>query len=198
MNTDQPNTINRREALRYTALMLGGSVIGANAFLTGCASKNDGTTLLSEADLVLLDEIGETILPESSRSPGAKAAQIGAFMQTMIIDCYSEGEQKIFMAGIEDVRRESKGRYRQDFLTLTSAERFELLSDFDKVSRENKEKEQPHFFKMMKQLTILGYFTSEIGVTQAMRYDPAPGSYDGCVQYRDGDKAWYGPLCSIG
>lgn len=198
MNTDQSNTINRRDALRYTALMLGGSVIGADAFLTGCASKNDGKTFLSEDDLLLLDEIGETILPESSRSPGAKAAQIGAFMKAMIVDCYSESEQKIFMSGIEEVRREAKERYHQDFLTLTSAERFELLSDYDKAAREHKDKEQPHFFKMMKQLTILGYFTSEVGVTQAMRYDPAPGSYDGCVKYRDGDKAWFGPLCSIG
>lgn len=198
MNTDQSNTINRRDALRYTAVMLGGSVIGADAFLTGCASKNEGSTIFSEGDLMLLDEIGETILPESSRSPGAKAAQIGAFMKTMIVDCYSESEQKIFISGIEEVRREAKERYHQDFLTLASAERFEILSEFDKVSRERNDKEQPHFFKLMKQLTILGYFTSEIGVTQAMRYDPAPGSYDGCVKYTDGDKAWYGPLSSIG
>jgi len=198
MNTDQPNTINRREALRYTALMLGGSVIGADVFLTGCASKNDGTTLFSRDDLLLLDEIGETILPESSQSPGAKAAQIGAFMKTMVIDCYGESEQKIFVSGIEEVRRVSKERYRQNFLNLTSGEQFELLSGFDKVSREQNDKEPPHFFKMMKQLTLLGYFTSEVGVTLAMRYDPAPGSYNGCVKYRDGDKAWFGPLCSIG
>ena len=46
------------------------------------------------------------------------------------------------------------------------------------------------FWKMAKELTVFGYFTSEIGCTQALRYEPVPGRYDGNFPYKKGDKAW--------
>lgn len=49
-----------------------------------------------------------------------------------------------------------------------------------------------HYFKMMKELALLGYFTSEIGCTQAQRYVESPGRYDPCVPYAAGDKSWAG------
>jgi hypothetical protein len=50
----------------------------------------------------------------------------------------------------------------------------------------------PHYFRMMKELALLGYFTSEIGCTQALRYAETPGRYDPCAPYKPGDKAWAG------
>jgi hypothetical protein len=47
-----------------------------------------------------------------------------------------------------------------------------------------------HYFRMMKELTLLGYFTSEVGATKALRYIETPGHYDGCMPYKKGDKAW--------
>ena len=47
-----------------------------------------------------------------------------------------------------------------------------------------------HYFRMMKELTLLGYFTSEIGVTQALRYIEAPGRFDPCVPYTPGERIW--------
>jgi len=47
-----------------------------------------------------------------------------------------------------------------------------------------------HYFTMMKQLTLFGYFTSKPGATQALRYVAVPGHYDGCMPYKKGDKAW--------
>ncbi|MFM8449969.1 MAG: gluconate 2-dehydrogenase subunit 3 family protein, partial [Haliscomenobacter sp.] len=49
----------------------------------------------------------------------------------------------------------------------------------------------PHFFRDLKSLTRWGYFTSEAGVTKALRYNPIPGSYKGCVPYEPGEIAWY-------
>jgi hypothetical protein len=49
-----------------------------------------------------------------------------------------------------------------------------------------------HYFRMMKELALLGYFTSEIGCTQAQRYAETPGRYDPCAPYTPGDKAWAG------
>jgi hypothetical protein len=47
-----------------------------------------------------------------------------------------------------------------------------------------------HYFRMMKELALLGYFTSEIGYTQAMRYVETPGRFDPCVPYAPGEQAW--------
>jgi len=47
-----------------------------------------------------------------------------------------------------------------------------------------------HYFTMMKQLTLLGYFTSKPGATEALRYVPVPGRYEGCIPYTKGEKAW--------
>ena len=48
------------------------------------------------------------------------------------------------------------------------------------------------YFRMMKELALLGYFTSEIGMTQAQRYTESPGRYDPCVPYTPGEKTWAG------
>ena len=50
-----------------------------------------------------------------------------------------------------------------------------------------------HYFRMMKELAMLGYFTSEIGCKQAMRYVESPGRFDPCVPYQPGEKSWAGP-----
>ena len=47
-----------------------------------------------------------------------------------------------------------------------------------------------HYFKMIKQLTISGYFTSEIGSTKALRHVAVPGRYEACVDYKKGDHLW--------
>ena len=182
--------MDRRQALKLTSIALGGSVIGAELFLTGCKSNTVDDVLFSEEVLALLDEIGETILPETAQSPGAKAAKIGLFMKEMVTDCYSEKEQPIFMKGIHEINNASIDKYSREFLELRSQERLKLLLQFDEEAQNSNEDEAPHFFTMMKQLTLLGYFTSESGATQALRYNPTPGKFIGCIPYKKGDKAW--------
>src|SRR5262249_37765216 len=50
----------------------------------------------------------------------------------------------------------------------------------------------PHYFRMMKELTLLGFFTSEVGMTKALRYVESPGRFDPCLPYKPGEKAWAG------
>lgn len=54
----------------------------------------------------------------------------------------------------------------------------------------DKSKDAPQFFAIARDLTLLGYFTSEIGATKAMAYVDIPGRYDGCVDLKPGQKAW--------
>jgi Gluconate 2-dehydrogenase subunit 3 len=188
----------RRDAIKYTASILGISILGAETFLAGCANAGEKASFFSAKEIRLLDEIGETILPETDRSPGAKAAQVGAFISSYVSDCYNTEEQDIFKSGLQKIQQIAQEKYSRGFPNISPADRLTLLSELDKTAKVRGDAPPMHYFAMMKQLTILGYFSSKPGVTQAMRYNPVPGGYDGCVEYKEGDRAWYGALSSIG
>jgi hypothetical protein len=190
--------MNRRDALSRVALILGGTVVGANVFLEGCkpADKKATSTSLTEFspdDVAYLDEIAETIIPATD-TPGAKAAKVGAFMTVMVKDCYEEKDQKTFRDGMDKINNASEKKYDKAFMSITPQQRHELLVGIDNEQKEygkNKKKDDPdHYFRLMKELTLLGYFTSEPGCTQALRYVETPGKYEGCIPYKKGDKAW--------
>jgi hypothetical protein len=184
--------MNRRDAVQHIALLLGGSIVGANAFLTGCKTTGEKKAFAPE-DVAYLDEIADTILP-ATKTPGAKAAKVGQFMTVMVNDCYDEGNQKTFFEGMDKINNLSDKSYSKSFLALTPQQRLELLVKLDNEQKEytknKKENDPPHYFRLMKELTLLGYFTSEIGCTQARRYLPVPGKFEGCIPYKKGDKGW--------
>ncbi|MBC6610982.1 gluconate 2-dehydrogenase subunit 3 family protein [Hymenobacter sp. BT507] len=198
--------MNRRDALGRVALLMGGAVIGGDLFLTGCSTDNSKKTakagqkadqkpeeVLDANQVTLLNEVGETILP-ATKTPGAKAANVGGFMAVMVRDCYKPEDQKVFVEGITKLNDASKQKYQKDFMGLDAAQRKEFLTALDaeqKQYAQTKTQEQPnHYFRMMKELTLLGFFTSEPGATQALRYIAVPGKYDGNVPYKKGDRAW--------
>jgi hypothetical protein len=187
--------MNRRDALERVALILGGTVIGGASFLQGCKNPSEKAAgfSLSQDQIAFLDEVAETIIPATS-TPGAKAALVGAFMNTMVTDCYKEKDQKIFAAGITEIDNAANHMYGKGFMNITPAQRTSLLNQVNKELKaynDSKKEDDPnHYFGMMKQLTLLGYFSSEIGATQALRYVAIPGKYEGCVPYKKGDKAW--------
>lgn len=206
--------MDRREAVKYISILLGGAVIGADAFITGCKSNTGSIHEWSPDDVAYLNEIGETILPRTS-TPGAKDANVGQFMTVMVNDCYEEGDQKVFREGMDKLNDAADKKFNNKFMKLSPQQRHDLLVELDKEAKEyqkkvsafngkedQKEREEnakgnlkyvrqhmsPHYFTMMKQLTMLGFFTSEPGMTKAVRYLPVPGRYDGCVPYKKGDK----------
>lgn len=186
--------MNRREALEQVALILGGTIIGGAAFLEGCRSTDPASkALLSQTQIAFLDEVAETIIPTTD-TPGAKAAKVGAFMSTMVTDCYKPEEQKIFLDGLSSIDKSATSAFGKGFMSLNPAQRTELINkinlELKQYNQNKKEKDPVHYFGMVKQLTLLGYFSSEIGATQALRYIAVPGKYEGCVPYKKGDKAW--------
>lgn len=212
--------MDRREALSRVALILGGTIIGAEAFLSGCKTTPAKEGLFSVDDIALLDEVGETILPTTASSPGAKAAQIGDFMKTIVTDCYTEEDQKTFTDGIAQLQEACKKKYDKSFMDLTAEQKTEFLTALDKEAKDHAKevaersskmtdeekhkrtedqhtgaykrdpKDGPHYFGLMKQLTLWGFFTSKPGATQALRYVAVPGKYEACIPYKKGDKAW--------
>lgn len=188
--------MNRRNAIAAVGALLGTTFISEELFATAKFSGaiplkvND---LFSAKDIQTLDEVADTIIPETN-TPGAKAAKVGEFMALMIVDCYPKNTQNIFVKGISQLNEESNTMFGQVFLACNPQQRKELLVKLDKDQKENHKARKPvHYFRLMKELTLLGYFTSEIGGTQQLTYEEVPGRYEGCISYKKGDPVYLNP-----
>jgi hypothetical protein len=190
--------LNRREAIRRVSAWLGAAAFTGGSGLLAAAEKASmaggmpGEFTLEQ--IALLDEIAETILP-ATKTPGAKAAKTGAFMALMVTDAYSAEEQKIFRDGMGKVEAATREANQVSFMVATSPQRLAILTVLDqeqkRVMDARKDGKVPaHYFRMMKELAMLGFFTSEIGCTQVLRYVESPGRFDPCVPYAPGEAAW--------
>jgi Gluconate 2-dehydrogenase subunit 3 len=202
----------RRELLKMIAVVTGGAVIGGELFLSGCKAGAKTGADFSATNIALLDEVAETIIPATA-TPGAKAAKVGELMKVMVTDCYNQPQQDAFMKGISTLDEACKKANNKSFVECTPQQRHDFLVSLEKEAKEFDkavdEKDKPkrdelekagkrydfvgsprHYYTMMKQLTLLGFFTSKTGMTETLRHIPVPGKYDGAFPYAKGDKAW--------
>jgi len=183
----------RRELIKTIAVLTGGAFVGGG-LLTGCKAELQlGGATFSKDDIAFLDEVAETIIP-ATKTPGAKAAKVGELMKVMVNDTYNESDQQVFHKGIVTLNEACVKANGKSFMDASPEQRTALLTAIDaeaKIYQKSKKENDPaHYFTMMKQLTLLGYFTSKEGATQALRYIPVPGKYIGDYPYKKGDKAW--------
>jgi hypothetical protein len=191
---NQGQGIDRREAIRRVTALLGGVALASGGGLVTVIERAHARAAAPRAqigtftaqDIALLDEVADTILPDT-KTPGAKAAHVGAFMALMVTDTYEERNQAIFRDGMQKLNEAS-------FMTKTPAQRLATLEHLDREQKAYMDARErgapPHYFRLMKELTLLGYFTSEIGCTQAMRYLETPGRFDPCTPYAPGETTW--------
>jgi len=203
--------MDRRELLKMIAALTGSTVIGGELFLAGCTPGAKADTGFTLSNIALLDEAGETIIPATS-TPGAKAAKVGEFMKIIVTDCYPPASREAFINGMSQLEKDCKAMHKKSFMDCSPEERKTLLLKLEEeaklFNKQQDEKDKPrreelkkqdkeydfvaspkHYYTMIKQLTLLGYFTSEIGMKQALRYLPVPGKYDGAYPYKKGDRA---------
>lgn len=213
---EQPAGMTRRDAIQRVSALLGGVALAGGDRLFAMsfegaaldAALTQGTGAFTAAEVALLDEIAETLLPETT-TPGAKAAKTGAFMALMVTAAYTERDRDVFRAGMQTLEAACRQAHGAGFVQASPAERLSLLESLDREQKTVMEEranaprsrapaaedapDQPaHYFRMMKELALLGYFTSEIGCTKAMRYVEAPGRFDPCVPHAPGDRTWAG------
>ena len=121
-------------------------------------------------------------------------AGTAGFIALMVADTYSPEEQQIFTDGLGALERECSEATGQSFVSATPAQRLSVLDRLDREQydyMQAREDEEPvHYFRMIKELALVGYFTSEIGYREAMRFAETPGRFEPCVPYAPGDKAW--------
>ncbi|MDT7827730.1 gluconate 2-dehydrogenase subunit 3 family protein [Pricia sp. S334] len=164
--------------------------------LQSCEYKPKVRTLLSEDDIPLLDEISETMLPATAQVPGARAAQVGDYLLLMYRDCMADEDRQVFVNGINEIDRRAAENFSNSFVDAEVSQQLELLNTIQteaiahNLVQKDVKKPAPHYFDLLKGLTISGYFTSEIGMTQARNYLPVPGKFESCIPYEKGDRPW--------
>jgi Gluconate 2-dehydrogenase subunit 3 len=206
--------VTRREAVQHVAALLGGAALVGGDRLFAFSFEPavvervmvQGAGAFAAADVALLDEIAETILPETS-TPGAKAARVGAFMALMATEAYDERTRQVFQQGLRQLDAACRQAHIVPFMQASAAQRLSLVEALDREQHAVMEDRAPkrrarapgaapesdepaHYFRLMKELTLLGYFTSEIGCTRAMRYVESPGRFDPNAPHSPGDKSW--------
>lgn len=174
--------MNRREAIHRATLLLGGVL--AAPLMAGAMGQvtNFGKSVKVSAEQeALLAEVANIIIPTTG-TPGAKAAGVEKFIVRVMRDCYEKPEQEKFYAGLTKLDADSQAKFGKSFTALDLAQKNEMIKQ---STIDNKA-----FFIAMKGLTVTGYFTSEIGATQALEYLPIPGAFNACMPMKVGQKAW--------
>jgi len=198
--------MNRREAIQKAALTLGYAISASAAFgvLHGCKAKPDlvyKPDFFTDEQALTVSELSEIILPRTT-TPGAKDAGVPGFIDGLLKDVYTKEQQAKFLSGLSTFEEEAKKNYGDNFGSLNNGDQLafvkkkhhEAMRSIGAAGVEGwwnsgNEKETP-FVITIKELTILGFFTSEPGATQVLQYNQVPGPFQGCVPLEKVGKAW--------
>ncbi|MDH3649306.1 MAG: gluconate 2-dehydrogenase subunit 3 family protein, partial [Saprospiraceae bacterium] len=178
------SNISRREALKRTSLVFGGTLAASTVagIMSGCQAPLDPdwtpsffTTEQSET----IAMIAEAIIPKTE-TPGALDAKVHRYIDELANNVFSEKRQEELLDGLSGFDAHCKELYFRTFAKLRDDQRAEYLMKLHEESqaKERSRGDSPSFFSSMRQLTIAGFCTSEIGATQVLKHDPIPGSYE--------------------
>jgi hypothetical protein len=197
----------RREALRNVALIMGGAISATTmgVLFDSCSPVKRTGALFTAQQESMLAELAEVIIPQTT-TPGAKAAGVGPFIKMMLEECYPEEAQNVFVKGLDVVENLAQSKFNLSFDKTSAQQRAIIMKQItdetapmiadekkaiDAITDKNKKPiAKPYFFVILKDLTLLGYFSSEAGATKALEYVAVPGKYDGNVDLKPGQKAW--------
>jgi len=179
----------RRDLLKMIAAVTGCAMVGVSVQAREQAPRQ----VMGEAETALLADVAEAILPQTD-TPGAKAAGCGAVMALLVNECYPDAQQQLLKDGLLQLQALARAQGALSFGKLALSEQQQLLTGLDKVARNQQSDATnagaPHFFTLLKQLSLFSFFTSKAGCTEVLRYVAVPGKYVGDLAYKKGDRAW--------
>ena len=170
--------MNRRIAIRDLTLALGGLASIPSWATNGwnVHSFQLNQSLFKATEQNMLEAIVETIIPESG-TKGAKSLGVPAFLQKMLQDCYEAPVSENVKNGLVATDNAAKKQFGKNFAACDTQQKQQILLAFEK----NDDTKLKDFYSLVKNLTILGYTTSEYVQTGFLHYNMAPGHYYGCV-----------------
>ena len=198
--------MNRREAIQRTAMMLG-YAISAPAIagvLNGCEAKPElafKPIFFNEDQAISIEVLAEIIIPKTT-TPGAKDAGVPGFIDQMIGEIFSKESQDEFLKGLSEFEDDAKKSYGNNFAACEASEQVDLFKKHHDAAFEKPlvaptlgwwnprpSGERP-FVIQLKELVILGFFTSKVGASDVLQYNEVPGPFKGCVPLKEVGKTW--------
>ena len=189
--------MDRREAVKTVAVLMGGafSTSTLSMMLDSCttATKPTNGNDFTSDEKKIVERMCDIIIPRTD-TPGAVDADTPAFVMMMMNECHTAEDQKKFRDGLASFDKQCKEKFGEPFLKLSEEKQVEAVEDIDTNALGKKNKKNAAqdlvFYRNLKALALLGFFTSEPGATKTLRYAQVPGHYEGCIPYHEGDKAW--------
>jgi hypothetical protein len=183
---DSPEMRERREVLRRAAWLLGGAISApaALAILQGCSAKDapaaaDWTPKFFQGDEAkIVTAIADIIIPKTDTS-GALDANVPAFIDSMMVDVYAKDAQDRFHAGCTEFAAAAKAGGK-GFLDQDRAAQTMIVKQALEAAVAADQQPRP-FILVARELTLLGFYTSRVGITENMEYQAVPTAYHGCV-----------------
>lgn len=161
---------------------LGSATLLSPFLFNACQSVDYSLQFLSQDQHRLIDDLSDIILPDTNRSPGAKAAKVGQFIDSYVFHCYDQAKQALFLEDLNDIDQYSINTTKTKFSSLNIANQKACVQTMESSTLKG--------YLNCKQLVLFGYFTSEIGATKALNYVAVPGNYQGDIAYKKEDGAW--------
>ncbi len=192
MTAPMNSEMNRRELLQRVAYLMGGAISAPAVLgvLSGCSAKKEESwqpVFLSKEQGAVVADVAEIMIPRTD-TPGAKDAGVPAFIDTILKDVYEEQDRQRFVSGLKAFDDAARTTHSKGFVELSQAEQTELVRKFhdEAVASELALETRPSYLQrpfilMTKELTLLGFFTSEPGATKVLQYASVPGAFQGCV-----------------
>ncbi len=185
--------LNRRDTLRGLALAVGVASTGWAERALAAAAPTPALTWAPKALTIdqarLLDVVAELIIPATD-TPGARAAGVPQFIDRAVGDYYTKDQVDQLLGGLARMDVDARAAHGDAFIALTPEQQVALLTTYDQEGGAARVQGQTHFFPALEDMVTVGYFTSEPGATEALKYDPVPGAYHGCVPLAEVGKAW--------
>jgi glucoside 3-dehydrogenase (cytochrome c) hitch-hiker subunit len=151
-------------------------------FLSSCKTKDKELRagFFSDDEFHLIEGITNALLPVTS-TPGALDAQVPYFLDLVIKNCLTKEDQQLIKKGLQQMNEQEK------FSSLSKESRLAVVEKIDHAVFTDETKYP--WFRIVKKLSVIGYFTSREGMTSALNYVKVPGDYKACIPYKRGDKA---------
>lgn len=181
--------MDRRDILKASAIFLGYGLVGGTsiAVLNGCkADKSvDWTpTFFTQEQINVLAEVAERIIPKTD-TPGAKEALVDRYIDEAVKNNFKKEAQDRILEAVGIFDAQANELFKKNFVDITDAQKDQILQKLADASKKDNDTEMGKIFPQLKSLVAAGYFTSEIGATMALVYDPIPGPYQGCIPLSD-------------
>jgi gluconate 2-dehydrogenase gamma chain len=185
-------TLTRREALKRVAWLMGGT-ISASAILairkgySATTPAGSKPSILTPAQMSTVSAVAEIMIPRTD-TPGAIDVGVPGFIDLMLKDVYAQQDRERYLAGLAEFDAAAHAEQGKEFHALEPTQQVALVRKFhdaaiteeQRASRTRQHLQRP-FILMTKELTLLGFFTSQPGATQVLQYVAIPGSYHGCL-----------------